>query len=623
MEEILLEANAGEKKYKCPYCEVRVPRKKLCFHIQEEHPDMIPQNMTPLQVAFNAVNKKKEPYGHCIVCHTGITMWNEDKGRYERICSDKCKKQYVQMCEERLQQRRGVTKQEMLSDPEFQNKMLAGRSISGTYKFTDGGKLGYVGSYEKNFLEFMDKVMHVKSSDIEAPGPTIQYTYQGKEHFWITDCRYIPYDLVFDIKDGGSNPNTREMKEYREKQVAKEDAITKQGKYNYCRLTDNNFGQLLSIMLELKESLINFEHKTIDDNRFMPIVRINESADKSTFVDNFKLKTGKKIKYYTARENDIDKYLSKYSHDNIEFRYPNVKYWIIAVDKSKDKIVGTCAINYQNIVKALLVDPDYRGYGIGETLFRDIINKFGGNKLGVYADNQVALRLYEKYGFKKVAEDKDKNGELYYIYERKTITESAVNEHWTGMSTVIGRSADSVYVVNRVKDGVFTGAICLGDDTSITSVIQKFSEDPLWEDHKRLTGSIQEAELKVYRYIGNTPVDEAVADVITTAQINRKLFTRVYVEVCNQYDATREITESTMEATLKRKTNDSLTLLSESFNYGTEDHYFPEFTNVRVRRDKNGFYVQNALTEMRSKSREDISKTPRLVVESVNNGYLV
>lgn len=272
---IIHENSAYVKKYKCPYCESRLARKDMSDHIEKKHEDFIPQGQTPLQVAFNSVNKKTEPYGTCIMCGNK-TKWNENKGRYERLCgSKKCHNDYVKMTEERLKKARGVTKQEMLSNPEFQEKMLSNRSISGTYKFTDGGTVKYVGSYEKNLLEFMDKVLNVKSEDIQAPGPTISYYYKGKEHFWITDFMYIPYNLVFDVKDGGSNPNNREMTEYREKQVAKEKAITKLNQYNYCRLTDNNFSQLLHIMLEIKESLVDAELPNIAKEK--AIIRINEA----------------------------------------------------------------------------------------------------------------------------------------------------------------------------------------------------------------------------------------------------------------------------------------------------------------------------------------------------------
>lgn len=270
-------AGKNVKRYKCPYCEKRVERNQLQYHIGKDHQDMIPQGYTAARVAFNYLNKKTE--GHCIICG-GVTDWNEDKKRYERLCNKPaCKKKYVKMTEDRLKKARGVTKKEMMSDPQHQDMMLKNRSISGIYKFEDGGKVPYVGSYEKNFLEFMDQYLHVSSIDIQAPGPTIEYYFEGKKHFWITDFYYTPYNLVFDIKDGGSNPNKRQMDEYRAKQRNKEAAIIEQGEYNYLRLTDNKFDQLIEIMMDLKDSMTVLDGPYYQKvSGYKPVVKINESA---------------------------------------------------------------------------------------------------------------------------------------------------------------------------------------------------------------------------------------------------------------------------------------------------------------------------------------------------------
>lgn len=265
------------KKYKCPYCEKRCERDKLQYHIGKDHQDMIPQDYTAARVAFNYLNKKTE--GHCIICG-GVTDWNEDKKRYERLCNNPaCKKKYVKMTEDRLKKARGVTKKEMMNDPKHQDEMLRNRSISGTYKFEDGGRINFVGSYEKNFLEFMDKYLHVQSRDIQSPGPTVEYIFEGKKHIWITDFYYIPYNLVFDIKDGGKNPNKRDMAEYRAKQYYKEKAIKDQGEYNYIRLTDNQFDQLIEIMIDLKDSMAVLDGPYYQKvSKAKPIVRVYESA---------------------------------------------------------------------------------------------------------------------------------------------------------------------------------------------------------------------------------------------------------------------------------------------------------------------------------------------------------
>lgn len=265
-----------KKKYKCPYCESRLERNKLPDHIEKHHKELIPQDYTATRVAFNTINHKT--VGSCIICGKE-TDWNETKKRYERLCNNpRCKQSYIKMTEERLKKSRGITKSEMLSDPEFQNKMLKNRSISGSYKFSDGGKIDYVGSYEKNFLEFMDKFLKVESKDIQSPGPTIEYYYEGKKHFWITDFYYIPYNIVLDIKDGGKNPNTREMPSYRAKQYAKEKAIKDGKMYNYIRLTDNQFDQLLEMMFELKDGLMELEEPYRKNIlKVKPIVKIYEN----------------------------------------------------------------------------------------------------------------------------------------------------------------------------------------------------------------------------------------------------------------------------------------------------------------------------------------------------------
>lgn len=277
------------KKYKCPYCEKRLDRQKLITHIEKVHEDMIPENYTATRVVFNLINKKTQ--GKCVICGKE-TEWNEDKARYERICSNpKCKKSYIDQTADRLYKKHGKTKQDFLNDPRFQEKMLQNRSISGKYKFQDGGVLPYVGSYEKNFLQFMDQFFHVKSSDLIAPGPVIDYKFDGKTHQWITDFYYEPYNLVFDIKDGGSNPNTREMNEYRAKQIAKEKAIKDMKQYNYIRLTDNQFDQMIELMLELKENLID---TPVNTTRKV-IIRVNEGyikPDEDIYYNKDKFDSG-------------------------------------------------------------------------------------------------------------------------------------------------------------------------------------------------------------------------------------------------------------------------------------------------------------------------------------------
>ena len=264
-EVVILNEDKKERTFKCPYCPNKYTRPKLVDHVEKVHSDMIPEGYSAARIVFNHINKKE--HGRCVQCGKE-TSWNEQTWKYNRYCSQKCIDEYKKIRDERMMKTYGKTN--LLNDPEHQDKMLKGRKISGTYKFKDGGIRSYCGSYEKKLLEFYDKVLNVRSEDIQTPGPVVEYEYKGETHFWITDLYYIPANLVHDVKDGGSNPNTRDMPDYRAKQEAKEDAISKLNKYNYIRLTDNNFQQLLLILAELKEQLM-------DESDPQYIIRINES----------------------------------------------------------------------------------------------------------------------------------------------------------------------------------------------------------------------------------------------------------------------------------------------------------------------------------------------------------
>ena len=267
-----VERKKYSKKYKCCYCEDRFERPKLHIHIQNKHEEQIPEGWTALRVAFMIINKKSE--GHCIICK-GLSDWNEDKGRYERLCNNKiCHDKYKQMVAERNKNKYGTDRPQ--SDPrykeEMQKRALAGRKGAGKYKFQDGGEVGYLGTYEKKLLEFMDKIMNCKSEDIMSPGPSFKYTWMGKEHLYIPDFYYIPYNLLIEVKDGGDNPNKNpSMQDYKTtRQQAKEDAVRASKKFNYIRQTNNDFGQLMSIMAVIKYNMI--------DENYDPVIRINESG---------------------------------------------------------------------------------------------------------------------------------------------------------------------------------------------------------------------------------------------------------------------------------------------------------------------------------------------------------
>lgn len=255
------------KKYNCPFCDYRNTSDNLIRHIDKKHQEDLPEGYTAGRMVFNIRNKRD--HGTCLICKRE-TEWNENTQRYNSLCGRKeCHDKYVARFEKNMIK---IYKKPRLLDDEFQQeKMLSHRRISGTYRFSTGGTATYTGKFEQKALEFLDKVMNVKVYELMIPGPVLEYTDEdGTTRKYIPDIYWIDLNLLIEVKDGGSNPNRRNMPEYRSKQMAKEKMITDRGTFNYLRLTNNNFAQLLEIVAEIKEKAMN------DDSS--PVIRINESS---------------------------------------------------------------------------------------------------------------------------------------------------------------------------------------------------------------------------------------------------------------------------------------------------------------------------------------------------------
>lgn len=247
---------ANLKLFKCPFCDKKFNKVDLVDHVGDKHDDMIPEGYSAFRVVYDYLHMNTVK--KCIICGKP-TSWNEEKGRYNKLCDSKaCKKAYAKL----------HANQDFKS-ADIQAQLLAKRKISGTYAMTDGEEKTYTGSYEKKCLEFMDKILKVRSEDIQAPGVILEYIYIGEKHNYLSDFYYVPYNLIIEVKDGGDNPNRKEMIEYREKTIAKEKYIINETKYNYIRLTNNDFSQLLAIFFELKMIYL-------DDSNTERVVRINE-----------------------------------------------------------------------------------------------------------------------------------------------------------------------------------------------------------------------------------------------------------------------------------------------------------------------------------------------------------
>lgn len=232
--------------------------------METKHSAMIPEDMTPWQFVYYL--KTNKTHGNCVICKKP-TKWNEKTHKYNRFCENPaCKEKYRETFKKRMIGKYG--KISLLDDPEQQRKMLENRGISGEYLWSDHyHKTKYVGSYEHDFLEFLDMIMNFDPNDVMAPSPhTYFYTYENKKHFYIPDF-YIPsLNLEIEIKDGGDNENKHpkiqavdKVKEKLKDEVMKSNRST----FNYLKVKNKQHEVLFKYLELAKYNMIHDIHENI------------------------------------------------------------------------------------------------------------------------------------------------------------------------------------------------------------------------------------------------------------------------------------------------------------------------------------------------------------------------
>lgn len=245
------------KYYTCPVCKQKY--KTLSGwgdHMDKIHPNEWPEGYSTSR--FFYMVKTGKTAGKCRTCK-GPTTWNESSMKYNQFCNNpKCKEAYVKIAKTRMRNKYG--KEYILDDPNIQKKMLAHRSISGYYTFQDGGKIAYVGSYERNFLMMLDTLLGWPSNDIIGPSPHVYYyDYENKKYdenhegrkFYIPDY-YIPsLNLEIEIKQQTST-NEEFNKINRVKEKLKDDIMRDNKKVNYLKINDNDFREFFTYLESVK-----------------------------------------------------------------------------------------------------------------------------------------------------------------------------------------------------------------------------------------------------------------------------------------------------------------------------------------------------------------------------------
>jgi hypothetical protein len=351
--------------FKCKICGKKYTELTALYnHIESKHKDMIPKDMSVQQYYYYM--KTGRMNGNCVMCKQP-TSWNMNTGKYNRFCGDpKCKDEYVKIMKGRMIAKYGKT--HLLNDPNKQREMLANRSISGTYTWSDGKhESTYTGSYELDFLKTMDDFFNWDPEDISMPSPhTYTYKYEGEERFYIPDVFIHSLNLEIEIKDGGDNPNNHHKIQDvdKEKERLKDEVLCSQKIFNYVKLTNKNFENFFRFMKKYKQGFEKYgdESKIPRIFEIEDIKGISKPVKESTevieenFVNDIN-KTFKKINNKAFIEYDM---FFKIKYDLVKNSPEELKHYIssmIRVAKNEDdlayvqKLVNDSQGHYYTMMK--------------------------------------------------------------------------------------------------------------------------------------------------------------------------------------------------------------------------------------------------------------------------------
>lgn len=275
----------------------------------ETYTDEEMKKWTPSMIKF--YRRHHRIHGKCPICGRP-TLWNPSTSRPNKFCPDpECRQIYRNQFKERMTRVYGKTT--LLDDPDFQKKMLKNRSISGQYTWSDGVKKDYVGSYELDFLEMLDRFAHFESQDVMTPAPQIfHYNYDDKNHFYIPDGYIASLNLIYEIKDGGTNPNMhpkiravdKVKEEIKDKKVLESD-------FNYLKIENKQYGKFLQFLAYVKsqQPILTKKPKLIEESSMLSHMMENFNENKLRLIESeYFLECGFPTKYAVCFNKNLNEF---------------------------------------------------------------------------------------------------------------------------------------------------------------------------------------------------------------------------------------------------------------------------------------------------------------------------
>lgn len=240
------------KTYKDPFTGATYMSEDSCVQaVERAHSAHLKAaGVTARQAVFNARNRLPiaTKAGKSVISGKP-TKWNERAGRYERFANDGERAAYRKTFLDRMRRVHG--REHLLDDPEQQRRMLAARSISGTYTFSDGSSKTYTGQEELALLRFLDEALGWPGEDVHCPAPqNFEYTDdEGRRRWYIPDAYIESINLIIEVK--GEMHNGYRRRDFEIERT--KDSVLETSGYSYVKVEDRDYGDLLDAMAVAKE----------------------------------------------------------------------------------------------------------------------------------------------------------------------------------------------------------------------------------------------------------------------------------------------------------------------------------------------------------------------------------
>lgn len=264
----------------CYYCSRYFRKKRMAIeHLNKVHVAQLEADgLDAAQACYLTTHPSL--HGVCTCCDEcrEPTEWNFRTGKPYRISpKPECRARNTARAQENLMNARGIDHHTLMTDMQHQKDLRRRKHTSGKYRFkTDGGCIEYESQLDRNFLVFCDVVLNLPTFAIMDPPECFPYidTKTNTERYYTPDYYLPDYNLLVEIKEGGDHPNTNPayIRETKYKVALKDEAMRKQTKYNFIRISGANYGPFV-------EMLYNIVHQEVHHEKSSkPMVVITEAA---------------------------------------------------------------------------------------------------------------------------------------------------------------------------------------------------------------------------------------------------------------------------------------------------------------------------------------------------------